>query len=228
MLRGLIQRRTALGEWKDRLLRRPDPPDGSLHGDHPGDLIAMRVHLELYASLMQYLPSHTDRHKVMVDMPSGSTAHNFWTGYHVPRERRTRCCATVSSCTRTNVTKPLLADGDVIAVPVRPPVAGDARIARETIRATEFSLTKFGSTAVGDARLDGLRMSGGYLIGQESIAVITTLPQAVRALGHCASRYCASRSNCWLPRWRLPRNFRGGSSGLSPWRRLSARGRVVC
>ncbi len=82
----------------------------------------MRVQLELYASLMQYLPSHTDRHKVMVDMPSGSTAHTLLDRYHVPREKAHLVLRNGVFLHQDERNQTALADGDVIAV--WPPVAG--------------------------------------------------------------------------------------------------------
>ena len=82
----------------------------------------MQVQLELYASLMKYLPPHAHRHRVTVDVEAGTTPHALLGLYQVPFNQAhlvLRNGVFVHQGERDQV---LLEDGDVIAV--WPPVAG--------------------------------------------------------------------------------------------------------
>ena len=82
----------------------------------------MQVQLELYASLMQYLPARADRHRVVAEMPADTTAHALLDHFGVPREKAhlvLRNGIVLHQQERDGVA---LEDGDVIAV--WPPVAG--------------------------------------------------------------------------------------------------------
>ena len=82
----------------------------------------MRVHLELYASLMTHLPPQADRHRVSVDVPDGTTAHVLLDRYRVPRERAHLVLRNGVFLHREERDRVPLEEGDVIAV--WPPVAG--------------------------------------------------------------------------------------------------------
>ena len=82
----------------------------------------MRVQLELYASLMQYLPPNAERHRVVVEVASGATAHTLLDLYHVPREKAHLVLRNGVFLHQEERNHAVLAEGDVIAV--WPPVAG--------------------------------------------------------------------------------------------------------
>lgn len=82
----------------------------------------MHVQLELYASLMAYLPAHAERHKAALDVDDGLTAHGLLDRLGMPHEKAhlvLRNGVFLHPPDRDNLP---LQDGDVIAV--WPPVAG--------------------------------------------------------------------------------------------------------
>ncbi|MCP5300845.1 MAG: MoaD/ThiS family protein [Chromatiaceae bacterium] len=82
----------------------------------------MRIRLELYASLMGYLPAGSDRHASTCDLPDGSTAHVLLDRYGVPRDKAHLVLRNGVYLHQEQRDAQPLADGDVIAV--WPPVAG--------------------------------------------------------------------------------------------------------
>jgi len=82
----------------------------------------MNVQLELYASLMKYLPAEAVRHRVQVDIDSGTTAHALLDRYQVPFEQAHLVLRNGVFLHQEERDQTLLQDGDVIAV--WPPVAG--------------------------------------------------------------------------------------------------------
>lgn len=82
----------------------------------------MRVELELYASLMQYLPPGAGRHRIGVDLPRGSSAQTLLDLYRVPREQSHLVLRNGVFLHPEERTRVLLEEGDVIAA--WPPVAG--------------------------------------------------------------------------------------------------------
>ena len=82
----------------------------------------MHVQLELYASLMDYLPPNAERHRVSAVVPDGSTAHTLLDRFGLPHEKAHLVLRNgVFLHQQERGTTPLQ-DGDVIAV--WPPVAG--------------------------------------------------------------------------------------------------------
>lgn len=82
----------------------------------------MRVQLELYASLMPYLPPQADRHRVTLEMAEGCAAHDLLDRCAVPHDKAhlvLRNGVFLHPAERDSVA---LEEGDVIAV--WPPVAG--------------------------------------------------------------------------------------------------------
>ncbi|MCB1789800.1 MAG: MoaD/ThiS family protein [Gammaproteobacteria bacterium] len=82
----------------------------------------MRVRLELYASLMGYLPAGANRHATECELPDGSTAHELLDRFGVPRDKAHLVLRNGVFLHAPERDAPLLVDGDVIAV--WPPVAG--------------------------------------------------------------------------------------------------------
>ncbi len=82
----------------------------------------MRVQLELYASLMRYLPPEADRHRVRLDLAAGATAHDLLDRCRVPREQAHLVLRNGVFLHAEERDELALEDGDVIAV--WPPVAG--------------------------------------------------------------------------------------------------------
>jgi sulfur carrier protein ThiS len=82
----------------------------------------MRVRLELYASLMRYLPAEADRHKLSVEVEAGVTAQALLDRYGVPREQSHLVLRNGVFLYPEQRESALLEDGDVIAA--WPPVAG--------------------------------------------------------------------------------------------------------
>jgi len=80
------------------------------------------VQLELYASLMRFLPPDAERHRIRLDVVAGTTAHDLLDRYQVPREQAhlvLRNGVFLHAGERDDLA---LGEGDVIAV--WPPVAG--------------------------------------------------------------------------------------------------------
>lgn len=82
----------------------------------------MHVQLELYASLMQYLPPGADRHRVRCEVPDGTTAHDLLGLYQVPHKQAHLVVRNGVYMPREERDSVGLDEGDVIAV--WPPVAG--------------------------------------------------------------------------------------------------------
>ena len=82
----------------------------------------MRIRLELYASLMQYLPPNADRHRATVEVPDGTTAHALLDRFRVPREQAHLVLRNGVFLQPEERDADLLREGDVIAA--WPPVAG--------------------------------------------------------------------------------------------------------
>ncbi|MCB1802389.1 MAG: MoaD/ThiS family protein [Gammaproteobacteria bacterium] len=82
----------------------------------------MQVHLELYASLMQYLPTQAQRHRVTLEIPAGSSAHDVLDRCAVPHEKAHLVLKNGVFMHQPERDAPTLEQGDVIAV--WPPVAG--------------------------------------------------------------------------------------------------------
>lgn len=82
----------------------------------------MQVQLQLYASLMQFLPPGADRHRYRAEVEEGISVNAFLDHYHVPREHAHLVLqnGVFVHCDDRDAT--LLSEGDVIAV--WPPVAG--------------------------------------------------------------------------------------------------------
>ena len=82
----------------------------------------MHVRLELYASLMEYLPANAERHRVSVQVAEGSTAHTLLDRFGLPHEKAHLVLRNGVFLHQQERDTTLLEDGDVIAV--WPPVAG--------------------------------------------------------------------------------------------------------
>jgi len=82
----------------------------------------MKVQLELYASLMEFLPAGADRHRTEAEVPAGTTPAQLLARYRVPPERAHLVLRNgVFLPPEARDSTPLEA-GDVIAA--WPPVAG--------------------------------------------------------------------------------------------------------
>jgi len=82
----------------------------------------MQVQLELYASLMRYLPPDAERHRIAVDVPEGACAQVLLDRYRIPREQSHLVLRNGVFLHPEEREGEPLAEGDVIAV--WPPVAG--------------------------------------------------------------------------------------------------------
>jgi sulfur carrier protein ThiS len=82
----------------------------------------MRVHLELYASLMRYLPPEAERHRVTVDVAQGVTPHALLDRYRVPHQQAHLVLRNGVFLHQEERDRLVLEAGDVVAV--WPPVAG--------------------------------------------------------------------------------------------------------
>lgn len=82
----------------------------------------MTVVLELYASLMQYLPAGAERHRVRITVPENTTAADLLERFGVPPERAHLVLCNGVYLAPDERAARRLGNGDVIAV--WPPVAG--------------------------------------------------------------------------------------------------------
>ena len=82
----------------------------------------MRVQLELYASLMRHLPPEAQRHRVLADVPDGTTLHQLLARYAVPWEQAHLVLRNGVFVNPGERDTTALREGDVVAV--WPPVAG--------------------------------------------------------------------------------------------------------
>ena len=80
------------------------------------------MQLELYASLMRFLPPDADRHRVRLDVAAGTSAHDLLDRYQVPREQAHLVLRNGVFLHAEERDDLALEEGDVIAV--WPPVAG--------------------------------------------------------------------------------------------------------
>ena len=82
----------------------------------------MHVQLELYSSLMRFLPPQAVRHRVGVEIESGSSVAALLERYQVPLEQAHLVLRNGVFLHPEERTRTLLQEGDVIAA--WPPVAG--------------------------------------------------------------------------------------------------------
>jgi sulfur carrier protein ThiS len=82
----------------------------------------MQVRLELYASLMDYLPAHAERHAASLEVADGATAHALLDKVGLPREKAHLVLRNGVFLQPDERDATPLQSGDVIAV--WPPVAG--------------------------------------------------------------------------------------------------------
>lgn len=82
----------------------------------------MRVHLELYASLMRYLPAGASGHRVSLDVPPDTNAHSLLERYQVPLDQAHLVVRNGVFLHREERERLPLAEDDVVSV--WPPVAG--------------------------------------------------------------------------------------------------------
>jgi len=82
----------------------------------------MQVQLELYASLMQYLPPHADRHRSRVEVSDDTTAQTLLERFAVPPEQAHLVLLNGIYLHPAERAKAQLKAGDVVAA--WPPVAG--------------------------------------------------------------------------------------------------------
>ena len=82
----------------------------------------MRVTLELYASLMQYLPPHAERHRVRIEVPGDTTAAALLGMFAVPPQRAHLVLRNGRFLHAEERDHAVLEEDDVVAA--WPPVAG--------------------------------------------------------------------------------------------------------
>ena len=82
----------------------------------------MRIHFELYASLMRYLPAQADRHRVTVEVPAEVTPHQLLERFGIPRDEARLVVLNGVFVPPSARDSARLREGDVLAV--WPPVAG--------------------------------------------------------------------------------------------------------
>ena len=82
----------------------------------------MQVQLELYASLMRYLPPGAERHRIAVHVPEGTSAQALLDRYRIPREQSHLVLRNGVFLHQKEREQTPLEPGDVIAA--WPPVAG--------------------------------------------------------------------------------------------------------
>lgn len=82
----------------------------------------MRVHFELYASLMRYLPPQAERHRVSLDVADGTTPHQLLERFGIPFKDAKLVVLNGVFVAESERDAAVLNEGDVLAV--WPPVAG--------------------------------------------------------------------------------------------------------
>lgn len=82
----------------------------------------MEITLKLYAGLTQYLPEHSVKHAVQLDISSSETAFSILEQFKVPKESAHLVLLNGVYLEPEERTKPTFNEGDILAV--WPPVAG--------------------------------------------------------------------------------------------------------
>jgi len=82
----------------------------------------MKITLKLYATLSEYLPEGSKKHRTMLDVSDEETAFGVIERYHVPKERAHLVLLNGVYLTPEQRELPTFKEGDTLAV--WPPVAG--------------------------------------------------------------------------------------------------------
>lgn len=82
----------------------------------------MRIHFELYASLMRYLPAGAARHRVTLEVPEDITANQLLGRFGIPPAEAKLVVLNGEFVPETRRDHAQMHEGDVLAV--WPPVAG--------------------------------------------------------------------------------------------------------
>ena len=82
----------------------------------------MQITLKLYASLSEYLPEDSKKHKIVLDIPDNETVYDVIERYHVPRERAHLVLLNGVYLTSEQREQAIFKEDDTLAV--WPPVAG--------------------------------------------------------------------------------------------------------
>ncbi len=82
----------------------------------------MQITLKLYATLSEYLPEGSIKHRTVLDIADEETAYGVIERYHVPRERAHLVLLNGVYLTPEQREQATFKDGDTLAV--WPPVAG--------------------------------------------------------------------------------------------------------
>ena len=82
----------------------------------------MQITLKLYATLGEYLPAGTKKHRIVLDISHQETAYGVIERVHVPRERAHLVLLNGVYLTPEQREQPTFKEGDTLAV--WPPVAG--------------------------------------------------------------------------------------------------------
>ena len=82
----------------------------------------MKIHLELYASLMEYLPPGQSRHRREIHIDADDTPHTVIDRLNIPRERAHLVLKNGVYVTPLERNQAIFQEGDVFAI--WPPVAG--------------------------------------------------------------------------------------------------------
>ena len=82
----------------------------------------MQITLKLYATLSEYLPEDSIKHRTVLEIPDEETAYGVIERYHVPRERAHLVLLNGVYLTPEQREQATFKEGDTLAV--WPPVAG--------------------------------------------------------------------------------------------------------
>lgn len=82
----------------------------------------MKIYLELYASLMRYLPPGAGRHRREIEIADGATPHDVIDAYGIPRGSAHLVLRNGVFVLPLERNRPVFQAGDVLAI--WPPVAG--------------------------------------------------------------------------------------------------------
>ncbi len=82
----------------------------------------MQITLKLYATLSEYLPEGSKKHRTLVEVPGDDTPHSVIEKFKVPRERAHLVLLNGVYLQFEERDKPVFKDGDTLAI--WPPVAG--------------------------------------------------------------------------------------------------------